>query len=169
MSISPAYAATMARYNRWQNEAILTAAEALGEEARRKDMGAFFRSIHGTLSHLYWGDSFWMHRFAGWEKPAGGIADSPAFMPEWSALCARRAALDERIVTWAEGLDAAWLAGDLTWHSRAADRTMHQPRWLAVTHFFNHQTHHRGQVTALITALGGTTADTDLVLMPPGA
>lgn len=166
MSTSPIHALTMARYNRWQNRAIYTACGALGEEARQRDMGAFFRSIHGTLSHLFWGDSFWMHRFAEWDKPAGSIADSPGLVPDWATLCTLRAAFDDRLVTWTEGLDAGWLADDLVWFSRGLNRTMRQPRWLAMTHFFNHQTHHRGQVTAMITALGGKTEDTDLVLMP---
>ncbi len=64
-------------------------------------------------------------------------------------------------------MDDAWLDADLVWFSGAAQREIRAPKRLLVTHFFNHQTHHRGQAHALITAAGETTDDTDLFLVIP--
>ena len=66
----------MARYNRWQNRNLYDSADRLSDEERARERGAFFGSIHGTLDHLLWGDRIWMHRFAGTQKPAGGIKES---------------------------------------------------------------------------------------------
>ncbi len=154
----------MARYNTWQNRSIFTAADAVGEEERRLDRGAFFGSIHATLSHLMWGDHMWMSRFDRWEKPRVGIAESVAWIDDWSELKSRRRITDARIVRWAEHLTEPDLEGDLTWWSGAADREIRKPRWLLVTHFFNHQTHHRGQVHAMLTAAGARPDGTDLFL-----
>ena len=67
--ITPAHVATMARYNAWQNRSLYTAADGLTDEARKQDRGAFFKSIHGTLCHLLFGDQIWLHRFAGTPVP----------------------------------------------------------------------------------------------------
>jgi uncharacterized damage-inducible protein DinB len=163
--ISTAFVRTMARYNQWQNRSLYEAAEAIGDGARRLDRGAFFGSIHGTLNHLVWGDSIWMHRFAGTPKPEGGIKDSPARIAEWASLKAERAALDRAILDWAEGLDADWLAGTMSWFSGALGREVTKPHWFLVAHFFNHQTHHRGQVHAMLTDAGAKPADTDLFVL----
>lgn len=163
--ISPAYARTMARYNQWQNESLYAAAATLTDAARRENRGAFFGSVHGTLSHLFWGDSVWFNRFTGWPNPAVGMKDSPVFRPDWDQLAEDRKALDAAIIAWAEGLDPAWLEGDLVWMSFVAGRELRRPRALLVTHFFNHQTHHRGQVHAMLTAAGAKPEDTDLMLM----
>lgn len=160
------YVRLMARYNRWQNRSLVAATDRLDDAARRLDRGAFFRSIHGTFAHLAWGDTMWMHRFAGTPKPAGGIKESPDSVPDWQTFKTLRAALDEAIVGWADELDGDWLVGDLTWYSGAAGRELSRPRALLVAHFFNHQTHHRGQIHAMLTAAGAKPEDTDLMVMP---
>ncbi|OYU48618.1 MAG: damage-inducible protein DinB [Rhizobiales bacterium PAR1] len=168
--ISLQFVRTMARYNRWQNRSLYTAADMLSPEERRKDRGAFFASIEGTLNHLLWGDGVWMHRFAGTPKPVGGIADSTKRLPEWDMLKRERVAVDEAIVIWSDGLSEEWLAGDMSWYSGAAGREVSKPNWFLVSHLFNHQTHHRGQVHAMLTAAGAKPDDTDLFLlkdMPP--
>ena len=66
--IDPAYVQRMARYNRWQNENLYGVADRLSDEERRRERGAFFGSIHQTLSHLMWGDRIWMSRFAGFAR-----------------------------------------------------------------------------------------------------
>jgi uncharacterized damage-inducible protein DinB len=167
--IDVAWVATMARYNRWQNESLYGAASGLDDAARRMDRGSFFRSIHGTLSHVLWGDGMWMHRFAGTPRPEGGIADSPDMASDWETLCAERRAFDKVIEDWAAALDPEWLEGDLNWVSAAGDREMAAPKSVAVTHMFNHQTHHRGQVHAMLTAAGARPDDTDLIFLPAGA
>ena len=163
--IAPGFAQTMARYNHWQNRALYGAADGLPEEERRKDRGAFFKSIHGTLNHLLWADTIWMSRLAGIAKPPGGITGSVTFHDDWARLKRERADFDAFIITWADGLDEAWLADDLVWHSGAINADVVRPRWLAVVHVFNRQTHHRGQVHAMLTAAGAKTEDTDLIFM----
>jgi uncharacterized damage-inducible protein DinB len=164
--IAPAHARLMARYNRWQNESLFDAADGLPDSARRQERGAFFGSIHGTFCHLLWGDAIWMHRFAGSEKPPGGIGDSASLVTDWEQLRARRSALDEAIIAWADGLEQAWLEGSISWRSGVLCRDVTRPAWLLAAHFFNHQTHHRGQIHAMLTAAGAMPQDTDLMILP---
>lgn len=153
----------MAHYNAWQNQSVFAAADGLGDDARNLDRGAFFGSIHGTLSHLLWGDQIWMHRFSASPMPAvSTIGTSSGMVGNWSELKKQRVATDRDISKWAEQLDAAWLASDLTWFSGAAQREVTKPANFLVMHFFNHQTHHRGQVHAMLTAAGAKPDDTDL-------
>ena len=164
--VAPEFARTMARYNAWQNGSLYAAAAALSDAARRQDRGAFFRSIHRTLSHLMWGDLMWMSRFDGGTPPGGGIAASADAFPDWDALQVLRQETDARIARWADTLTTDRLAGTLTWYSGAAGREVSRPLSLLVVHFFNHQTHHRGQVHAMLTTAGARPGDTDLFLMP---
>lgn len=163
--ITPAYAQLMATYNRWQNQRIYATADTLPDEQRKLDQGAFFGSIHGTLNHLLWADQTWLHRFAGTPAPGPKRPRESTAMFEWSDLERERRAFDETIVGWTNALDDAWLAGDVTWFSGAVGRELSRPRWRIVSHFFNHQTHHRGQVHAMLTRLGAKPEDTDLMLM----
>lgn len=156
----------MARYNRWQNESLYAAAATLSDAERRRERGAFFGSIHRTLNHLLWGDLIWMHRFVGSPKPPGGIKDSPELVADWDELVKRRQAMDETIIAWAAGLSQDWLEGSDTWFSGAMGREVTKPHWVIVTHLFNHQTHHRGQVHTMLTAAGAKPGDTDIVFMP---
>lgn len=159
--ISPAWVRAMAAYNAEMNRRLYAAAGALGEEARRADGGAFFGSVHRTLSHLCWADAAWMHRLAGWPRVGGAPADGAAMHGDWAAMRALRAETDAGMQAWAAGLDDAALAGDVTWtNSRGVTST--RPRWLLVTHMFNHGTHHRGQVHALLTRAGADPGATDL-------
>jgi uncharacterized damage-inducible protein DinB len=108
-----------------------------------------------------------MSRFDGWERPATPIKESDHFMEDWAELCAARDKADADISDWAARIDETWLAEDLVWFSGAAQREIRAPKRLLVTHFFNHQTHHRGQAHALLTAAGQATGDTDLFLVVP--
>jgi uncharacterized damage-inducible protein DinB len=165
--ITPAYAQLMARYNTWQNISLYGAASALTDDARTVNRGAFFGSIHGTLSHILFGDQAWMHRFAGTPQPkAKSIAQSATAIPSWDDLSEQRRAFDAVITQWAATLDAAWLNGDLTWYSGAMGRDVTRPRAELVAHMFNHQTHHRGQAHAMLTAAGAKPDDTDIPFMP---
>jgi uncharacterized damage-inducible protein DinB len=134
--------------------------------------GAFWGTIHGTLCHILWGDCMWMSRFDNWQKPAVAIRDTATLFADFDDLHKARVDADEKISAWAARVSGSWLAGDQVWFSAAAGREMRAPRGLLVTHFFNHQTHHRGLVHALITAAGEKTGDTDLFLVvdvPVGA
>jgi len=165
--ISVDFVRTMARYNQWQNQSLYGAADTLAAEERLRDRGAFFSSIHGTLSHILWGDQQWMSRFAPTivTKPPALVRESPGNYPDWADLKARRAAVDRTILDWADGMAPDWLDGDLLWYSGAMKADVAKPKWITVTHFFNHQTHHRGQVHAMLTAAGTKPDDTDLFMM----
>lgn len=164
--ITPAHAQLMARYNRWQNASIYAAANQIPDAERNKDLGAFFGSVHATLNHLLWGDQIWLHRFAGTPAPAArSPQESVQNLLPWDTLENQRKAFDETIMAWTERLDPTWLEGDLTWYSGAAGRQISRPRWLLVTHFFNHQTHHRGQVHGMLTRMGAKPEATDLMLI----
>ena len=164
--IDPAYVQRMARYNRWQNQNLYGVADTLGDAERRRERGAFFGSIHKTLSHLLWGDQIWMSRFTtDVPRPQGGIPDSVSLYDDWDGLKRERVAFDATMIAWAERLDPAWLATDHTYYSGGAKRDITAPRWQLVTHMFNHQTHHRGQVHCMLTQAGVKPGDTDLPFM----
>jgi uncharacterized damage-inducible protein DinB len=165
--ITPAYVRTMAAYNAEMNRRLYDAAKRLTEADRRAAKGAFWHSIHGTLVHILWGDHQWMSRFDNWKRPTTPIKESDRFVEDFTELCAAREKADADISRWAGKVDETWLDADLTWFSGAAGREISAPKRLLVTHFFNHQTHHRGQAHALITAAGEKTEDTDLFLVVP--
>ncbi|KNG95452.1 DinB family protein [Pseudaestuariivita atlantica] len=160
------YVLTMARYNAWQNAGMKKAMESLTEAALRKDRGAFFGSILATANHLLWGDRLWMSRFDGREGPSVGPDQHTELTPTLATWGTERFRTDGRILTWAEKLRSIDLTGDLTWHSGVLGREVTKPKALCVTQLFNHQTHHRGQIHAMLTAAGAMTQDTDLFLMP---
>ncbi len=164
--IDPSYAITMAQYNAWQNETMTAAAATLSADDLQKDRGAFFGSIMHTASHLLWGDTFWMSRFAGTLAPDCGIDESVTFAATWQDYCPRRKALDEAILQWSKALDAEWLQGELCWFSGTLGQEICKPTATLVMHFFNHQTHHRGQIHAMLTAAGAQGQRTDLPFMP---
>ncbi len=164
--ISIEYLRMMARYNAWQNNAVYGAADRLGDAARRQDRGAFFGSIQATLSHLLWADRIWMSRFTDFDPPPGGIETSPTLYQDWDVMMEARPALDAFITDWADHLDPTWLVGDLIWHSSILRKASTKSKAMVVMHVFNHQTHHRGQVHAMLTAAGADTSATDLVVMP---
>ena len=163
--ITPAFVHAMAGYNAHMNREVYAAAARLDEEARRQDRGAFWRSIHGTLSHLAWADQMWMSRFDGWEKPGVKLPQSDTFVAEFEVLAALRPEMDARLEAWAGRVDQGWLDAEHHWFSGATQREVSRRRAGLVMHLFNHQTHHRGQAHAMITAAGERTGDTDLWLV----
>ena len=164
--IDARFVRTMAEYNNWQNESLYQAADGLGNDARRLDRGAVFRSIHETLSHLLWGDQIWMSRFAGLPAPrVGNVAQSTAMIDDWEELKTDRKTMDRAIISWAETVSSDFLDGKMSWYSGSQKRDITGQTGILVTHMFNHQTHHRGQVHAMITAAGGKPDDTDLFIL----
>ena len=166
MMVTPEWVRLMAAYNAEMNARFYAAAATLPAGELTRDRGAFFGSIQATLNHLLWADRVWMARFAGWPKPAGGIRESVGLHAAFSELAEARRQADGGIVAWAAALTPAALEGELRWFSGAAQREVSRPRGLLVAHLFNHQTHHRGQVHAMLTAAGARTGDTDLWLVP---
>jgi uncharacterized damage-inducible protein DinB len=166
--IDSAYVRTMAAYNGEMNRRLYAAAARITDTERRRQRGVYWGSLHGTLSHLLWGDRAWMSRFDNWPKLTVAQKDSAAMIEDFDELVRLRVDADARILDWASRVTDEWLAGDLTWFSHSAEREMCMPRGFLVTHFFNHQTHHRGHAHALITACGERTGDTYLFLVVPG-
>ncbi len=165
--VTPGYVRTMAAYNSEMNRRIYEAAGRLSDEERKRDRGAFFSSIHGTLNHLLWADTIWMSRFDGWPPPQVPSKESAAMIADFATLKAEREAADAKIDAWAARVDEAWLAADQVWFSGAAQRELRMKRDFLLMHFFNHQTHHRGQAHAMVTAANEKTGDTDLFLLLP--
>ncbi|MFO1385675.1 MAG: DinB family protein [Chitinivorax sp.] len=158
------YPQLMAEYNRWMNQKLYAACAQLDDAARKQDRAAFFGSIHNTLNHLLWGDGAWLQRFTGHEYPTAPIGE-PLY-DNFEQMQQARAKLDDDIVAWAATLDQAWLDQPLTWTSKLYGFTQTNPRWVLVTQMFNHQTHHRGQITTMLSQAGIDIGVTDLPLLP---
>ena len=152
----------LAGYNAWCNEQVYDAAARLSDADYRADRGAFFKSVHGTLNHLLVADRIWMRRFTG-EGDTPNRLDA-VLVDSFKALRAARRAEDERIVTYIDGLNDAALAGRIRYRAVSSPAEFEQPLAPALSHFFNHQTHHRGQVHCLLTGLGLDAPSLDLVL-----
>jgi len=118
--ITPRYIRTMARYNAEMNRRIYAAAAGLTDEQRREDIGLFWKSLHGTLCHLLWADRQWMSRLDGWPPNTIPNPQSPTLIADFAELRAEREQADARIEIFADRIDEAWLAEDLTWYSGAA-------------------------------------------------
>ncbi|TJZ73811.1 DinB family protein [Chitiniphilus eburneus] len=160
--MNPSAARLQACYNRWMNQRLFDVCGALDDTTRRSDLGAFFKSVHGTLEHLIWADTMWLARFTAAPLPEGTSIQ----IDDWPALCAERQALDARIETWTDGLSESWLAAPFTFRSVMTGVERTQPGWALVIHFFNHQIHHRGQLTTLLAQLGVDFGVTDLPALP---
>jgi uncharacterized damage-inducible protein DinB len=149
------------RYNAWANRRLYDAAAGLTDAQYRTDRGAFFKSMHGTLNHLLVTDYVWMNRFTG-EGEAPTRLD--AILHEQLADLRRaREAEDRRIVAYVEGLTEARLAGTISYRRVSTPEAFVQPLTPALAHWFNHQTHHRGQAHGILTGLTGKAPELDLL------
>lgn len=155
------YVRTMARYNRWMNGRLYELCAALSDAERKRDRAAFFKSIHGTLNHLLLGDRIWMGRFAG--RPYAATSLAQELYADFGELRRERESMDESIVDWAGKLAQPELERDLAFMSIVNPQERRYPMWFAVAHFFNHQTHHRGQLTTLMSQCGIDPGITDLL------
>jgi uncharacterized damage-inducible protein DinB len=145
--------AMFAGYNRWANERLYEAAAKLPESDYRADRGAFFGSLHGTMNHLLVADRIWLRRFTGTGPEHTRLNE--IVHDSFADLQAARIAEDERIVAYIDSLSDADIGRTFTYR-RASDNSEHtQPLWSGLAHFFNHQTHHRGQAHTLLTIAGG--------------
>lgn len=158
------YARRMAAYNAWMNDKVYAAAASLDDAARKQDRGAFFKSIHGTLNHLIYGDLAWLARFRG--ESTENVLPGAEFFSDFAVLREHRRSLDAELSAFVETLTPEWLAADFTYYSAAYGQRYTRPAWLLVTHVFNHQTHHRGQLTTLLSQCGLDVGATDLPVMP---
>lgn len=174
----------MAGYNSWMNKKLYQAAATLPDGELAHDRGAFFGSLLGTLNHLVAGDTVWLKRFAaeGATSPAlspaafGALApvralampaslDAPLF-DTLAPMTAHREWLDGIIASWAAALTEADLGATLH-YARMNGDTHAKPLADVLTHFFNHQTHHRGQASTLLSQAGVDVGVTDLLMLIP--
>ena len=162
--VTTAHCQLMAQYNQWMNLRLYAVCATLPEAELHRDRGAFFKSVYSTLNHIVYGDLSFLSRFTG----------IPRVVPELGAdlhsgfadLQSNREALDCRLLLWAQALPTRWLEESLTYTSKVDGRARTVPRWALVVHMFNHQTHHRGQVTTLLSQLGLEVGSTDIPFMP---
>ena len=161
-------------YNTWMNTKLYDAAATLSPEALAAERGAFFGSILGTLNHLVVSDTIWLKRFAAHQATSNtlhGVRELPAptalnqlLFTDFDLLRAHRKWLDATIQAWVAGLTADDLTQTLTYTNTRGEAKAKNLSSLIV-HFFNHQTHHRGQVTTLLTQSGVDMGATDLIAL----
>lgn len=153
--------AMFAAYNAWANARLYDAASALDSGAWRADCGAFFGSMMGTLNHILVADRVWMKRFTGeGSQPA---ALSTILHEDFASLHAAREAEDRRIIAFIDSLTEETAAGRFTYTTMTDLRTVSQRLAPALAHFFNHQTHHRGQAHMIFSVLDRTPPELDLL------
>ena len=162
--IDAGHASLMADYNGWMNARLYDLCSGLTDEERRRDRGAFFRSLHATLNHILCIDLIFLHRFTGEPATPPGLYGSLA--PDFEGLQRLRRETDARIVAWAATLEPDLLARSTTFASIVDGKTRTVPLWVMVTQMFNHQTHHRGQTTTLLAQMGHDIGTTDIPFMP---
>jgi len=162
--MTPTHVRMMAAYGAWMNRRMLDLCGGLTDADRRRDLGAFFKSIHGTFDHLIYGDVSWMGRFTGSPMPTRRIGEIAH--ATWEELDTARRALDSRIEAWASDVTEPWLAETMSYVSVNDGKSRTLPRWVLVAHMFNHGTHHRGQLTTLMKQLGSDPGVTDLPWLP---
>ena len=148
-------------YNAWANARLYEAAAALTPKQFSADRGAFFKSVKGTLNHLLATDRIWQKRFTG-EGEAPDRLDVILF-DRFDELHAARTAEDARIVRYVDGLDDDRIAGIIRYRRVSSPEEFEQALAPALAHWFNHQTHHRGQAHALLTGLTGIAPELDLL------
>ena len=162
--ITPEYCQLMARYNRWMNERLYALVADIPDEERKRDRGAFFGSMHGTLNHLLWGDRVWLGRFV--DEPCTAKAYGADTFADFAELRRERETTDRKILDWAGKATAAWLAGVLSYRGSADGRLRELPFAVAAMQLFNHGTHHRGQLTTLLRQAGLDPGATDVQALP---
>lgn len=163
----------LARYNSWMNRKLYLLSAALNDDQRKRDRGAFFRSIHGTLNHLLLTDRVQVSRFVAQPlvsrdqrgNPIEIRALSQELYPDFEVLRREREETDRFIEGWTQALTPDQIAGDLHYRAMADGNWHRHPKWWAITHMFNHQTHHRGQITQMLQEAGSEPGVTDFMQM----
>jgi len=164
--ISADYCRLLARYNTWQNTSLVAAANGLTNQERWLDRGAFFGSIAATLNHLYWADALILERIKGNERPQDYVTHSLTTPSDWSEFKALRLRRDAEIEHWAGSIANGDLDGCLKWDPPDGSARIEMSKAVCVIQLFNHHTHHRGQIHAMLTASGAKPRPTDIPAMP---
>lgn len=155
------YFRRLARYNGWANRRLYSACAELSPAEWAAARAGFFPSLQKTLNHILVGDRVWLSRFEKVELVHRRLDELP--YPAFSDLKPAREAEDERIVTYTNALDSAVLDCDLSYRNMAGEAQVTPLRW-ALAHFFNHQTHHRGQAHAMLSSTRVAPPSLDLIL-----
>jgi uncharacterized damage-inducible protein DinB len=134
------YYITMAQYNQWMNQKIYAICADIPDNKRKENLGAFFKSIHGTLNHLLYGDKAWMGRFL--EQPFYVPNMGQDMYTDFEQLRKARELTDKQIIEWTKNLSQEWLENPFKYKSNVDGKIRILPTWLLITHMFNHQTHH---------------------------
>ena len=162
--MGPAYFQRLARYNAWANRRLYDACASLSRDDYIAPRASFFGSIQRTLNHILAGDRVWLGRFDG---VAHGItALDQLLYDDFTDLRAARVSEDERILRFIARLDAADLESELVYRNMAGKESRAPLRW-AIAHFFNHQTHHRGQAHGLLSGTSVPPPSLDLIYFLP--
>ena len=140
-----------ARYHAWATHKLLADLAVLGDDEWHRDQRLFFGSVHRTVNHLLVTDDTWYARFAESRSPR--LALDAEMHAERAAVCGALDAAVDRWTGWADALDGARFDGELV-YTRNNGEEVRIPFATALGHVFNHATHHRGQITAAVTALG---------------
>lgn len=162
-----------ARYNAWINQTLLEASLSLSEKQQEEDKQVFFKSLLGSWNHIFVGDLLWLNRLAmifpilddamdNWPKP--NRLDELLY-PKLEQLVKPRQELDQLIIQWCDFLRESDCEDRLQYHNTKEELQV-QPLPNVLQHIFNHQTHHRGQITALLSQMGVEYGSTDLLFMP---
>jgi len=168
------YLQRMARYNQWMNRKLCEKVQLLTAVEIAKDRDAFFDSILGTLNHILVADMFWLRRFAGSKHCAEVLApiremEMPTDLRDFlyddiQVLATKREELDQLILSFSETWDDEMLGTTIRYRNMAGEKH-EQLLGPLLQHLFNHQTHHRGQVTTLLFQAGIDPEATDLLVM----
>lgn len=150
-----------AEYNHWANMLIYDAARTLNEEELNRDTGVFFGSLVGTFNHILVADRIWLKRFTG-QGTAPTTLDATLHR-DLPSLRQAREMEDARIMDWINSLPENAFTGRFTYQAITDMKTISQRLAPALAHFFNHQTHHRGQAHAILTMLGKPSLALDLI------
>ena len=159
MTLAAQYQA-FAQYNQIMNQRVYEICSGIPDEIRKQDRGAFFKSIHRTLDHLILGDRAWMNRLSDKTYTIVKIGDD--LFDDFDEMARARVDLDSDICQWTSTLTDDWLSSELTWTTTIDGTQRTQPHWLLVSQIFNHQTHHRGQLSTLLNQAGYDIGVTDL-------
>ncbi len=146
------------------NQKLYSVCDSLSDDTRKKDMGAFFGSIHSTLDHILYGDKAWLERLRDKSFTPRDINEN--LHQDWEALKKDRFQTDNEIDVWVHTLTEESMDSIFTYTSNVDKRERSVPTMLLIQHLFNHQTHHRGQLTTLLSQLGIEYGSTDLPFMP---
>ena len=166
----------LAQYNQWMNQQVYQAAQQLDESTLHRDLGAFFGSIFGTVHHIYVADIIWLNRFASHSQNYSSLHNLPTLpsytklnlivTQDFSELYKLRQNLDVIIINWTQEITSTDLDSNLQYTDTKGNPYCKNLGQL-IQHFFNHQTHHRGQVATLLSQQGIDIGVTDLLKIIP--